>query len=73
MIVIEPVVLLPVFKVTSLSPFDLKIPASLPVPAETSPLINTVPSREFVMVSVFSKIIPPEVTLSFGIITEPLP
>ena len=43
-ILIDPVVEFPVFNVRSLSPLDLKTPAAEPVPEETSPLINTVPS-----------------------------
>ena len=57
-IVIEPVILFPVCKVTSWFPFDWKTPAAEPVPAATSPLIRTVPSVEFVIVSSFSNIIP---------------
>ena len=57
-IVIEPVVPFPVFNITSLLPFDLKTPAADPVPAANSPLIRTVPSVEFVIVSSFSNIIP---------------
>ena len=57
-IVIEPVVLLPVFRITLLSPFDENTPSALPVPPLTIPLINTVPSVVFVMVSSFSKIKP---------------
>ena len=57
-ILIEPVVELPVFKITSWSPLDLKIPAALPVPAATSPFITTVPFVEFVMVSPFSNLSP---------------
>ena len=63
-IVIDPVVLLPVFNVKSLSPFDLNTPAALPVPAETSPLIKTVPLTELVIVSSFSKIKPAEPVIS---------
>ncbi len=57
-IVMEPVVLFPVFSITSLSPLEENIPSALPVPPLTIPLINTVPSTEFVMVSSFSKIKP---------------
>ena len=58
-IVIDPVVELPVFNVTSLSPFDLNTPAADPVPDAISPLISTVPSVALVMVSSFSNVIPP--------------
>ena len=49
---------LPVCIVTSWSPFEVNTPAALPVPPATVPLINTVPSVEFVMVSSFSNIKP---------------
>ena len=63
-IVITPVVEFPVLRVTSKSPLDLNTPAADPVPAETSPLIATVPSVEFVIVSSFSKVMPAEAVIS---------
>ena len=63
-IVMEPVVLFPVFSITSLSPLEENIPSALPVPPLIIPLINTVPSIEFDMVSSFSKINPPDPVIS---------
>ena len=63
-IVITPVVEFPVLRVTSLSPPDLNTPAADPVPAETSPLIATVPSVELVMVSSFSSMSPADPVIS---------
>ena len=63
-IVITPVVEFPVLRVTSKSPLDLNTPAADPVPADTSPLIATVPSVEFVIVSSFSKVMPAEAVIS---------
>ena len=57
-IVIDPVVLFPVFSITSLSPLEENTPAALPVPPLIIPLIKTVPSAAFVMDSSFSKIKP---------------
>ena len=58
-IVIFPVVPFPVCNLKSYSPFDWNTPVSEPVPADTIPFINTVPSIEFVIVWSFSNIIPP--------------
>ena len=59
-IVMLPVAELPVCNTKSLSPLDLKTPSALPVPADTIPLINTVPLALLVIVSSFSRIIPAE-------------
>ena len=58
-IVIFPVSVFPVCNVKSLFPFDWNTPVAEPVPADTIPFINTVPSIEFVIVWSFSNIIPP--------------